>query len=43
LTIKEPLDVDSTEFVDNILYKVMDSIEQSKKFEWRNSMEQLSN
>jgi 1-acyl-sn-glycerol-3-phosphate acyltransferase len=37
LTIKEPLDIDSTEYVDNILYKVMDSIEQSKKFEWRSN------
>lgn len=35
LTIKEPLNIDHTEYVDNILYKVMDSIEQSKKFEWR--------
>lgn len=35
LTIKEPLELDYTDHVDNILYKVMDSIEQSKKFEWR--------
>ena len=35
LTIKEPLDIDYTDNVDNILNKIMDSIEQSKKYEWR--------
>jgi len=35
LTIKEPLNIDYTDNVENILYKVMDAIEQSKKFEWR--------
>jgi 1-acyl-sn-glycerol-3-phosphate acyltransferase len=35
LTIKEPLDLENRVYVDNILYKVMDGIEQSKKFEWR--------
>ncbi len=33
--IKEPLDIDYNDNIDNILHKVMDSIEQSKKFEWR--------
>jgi len=35
LTIKNPLIFDATDNVDNILHKVMDSIEQSRKFEWR--------
>ncbi len=35
LTIKEPLDIDYSEYVENILHKVMDGIEQSRKFEWR--------
>jgi len=35
LTIKEPLDLENSVYVDNIMYKVMDGIEQSKKFEWR--------
>jgi 1-acyl-sn-glycerol-3-phosphate acyltransferase len=35
ITIKEPLDIDYEDNVDNILYKVMDSIEQSEKYEWR--------
>ncbi len=35
LTVKEPLVLDYNDNVENILYKVMDSIEQSKKFEWR--------
>lgn len=35
LTIKEPLDLDHTDHIDNILHRVMDSIEQSRKFEWR--------
>lgn len=35
LTIKEPLEIDYTEYVENILHKVMDGIEQSRKFEWR--------
>jgi len=34
LTIKEPLNFENTVYIDNILYKVMDGIEQSKKFEW---------
>mgnify|MGYP006108916137 FL=1 len=37
LTIKEPLELDATDNIDNILYKVMDSIEQSRKFEWRSN------
>jgi 1-acyl-sn-glycerol-3-phosphate acyltransferase len=37
LTIKEPLKLDATDNVDNILYKVMESIEQSKKYEWRSN------
>ena len=35
ISIKKPLELDYDDYVDNILYKVMDSIEQSKKFEWR--------
>jgi len=35
VTIKQPLDLDYNDNIDNILHKVMDSIEQSKKFEWR--------
>lgn len=35
IRIKKPLELDYDDYVDNILYKVMDSIEQSKKFEWR--------
>ncbi len=37
LTIKEPLQLDYSDNVENILYKVMDSIEQSEKFEWRSN------
>ena len=37
LTIKEPLKLEDAIYIDNILYKVMDSIEQSKKFEWRSN------
>lgn len=37
LTIKEPLELDDAIYIDNILYKVMDSIEQSRKFEWRSN------
>lgn len=33
--IKEPLAIDYDDYVDNILNKVMDSIEQSRKFEWK--------
>lgn len=33
--IKEPLTIDYDDYVDNILNKVMDSIEQSRKFEWK--------
>ncbi len=36
-TIKEPLDIDYEDYVDNILHKVMDAIEQSKKYEWRSN------
>ncbi len=36
-TIKKPLDIDYNDNVENILHKVMDSIEQSKKYEWRSS------
>ncbi len=43
LTIKEPLQLDYNDAVENVLYKVMDSIEQSKKFEWRSSMKHLNN
>jgi 1-acyl-sn-glycerol-3-phosphate acyltransferase len=35
LTIKEPLKLDYSDNVANILNEVMDAIEQSKKFEWR--------
>ncbi len=35
IRIKKPLELDYDDYVDNILYKVMDSIEQSKKYEWR--------
>ncbi|MDB4533783.1 1-acyl-sn-glycerol-3-phosphate acyltransferase [Vicingaceae bacterium] len=37
LTVKEPLELDYNDNVENVLYKVMDAIEQSKKFEWRSS------
>ncbi|MBL4670028.1 MAG: 1-acyl-sn-glycerol-3-phosphate acyltransferase [Flavobacteriales bacterium] len=37
IEIKDPIDIDYDDNVDNILYKVMDSIEQSKKFEWRSN------
>ena len=35
ITIKKPLELDYSDNVDNILYKVMDAIEQSEKYEWR--------
>jgi len=35
VTIKKPLDLDYNDNIDNILHEVMDSIEQSKKYEWR--------
>jgi 1-acyl-sn-glycerol-3-phosphate acyltransferase len=35
LKIKEPLQIDYNDNVDNILHQVMDKIEQSRKFEWR--------
>jgi len=35
IRIKKPLELDCDDYVDNILYKMMDSIEQSKKYEWR--------
>jgi 1-acyl-sn-glycerol-3-phosphate acyltransferase len=38
-TIKKPLDIDYNDNVENILYKVMDSIEQSRKYEWRSNNE----
>ena len=37
ITIKEPLDIDYTDNVENVLHRVMDAIEQSKKFEWRSN------
>ena len=37
IVFKEPLKLDYNDNVDNVLYKVMDSIEQSKKFEWRSN------
>lgn len=37
VTIKQPLELDYSDNVDNILHKVMDSIEQSRKFEWRSN------
>ncbi len=37
LTIKQPLELDYSDNVDNLLYKVMNGIEQSKKFEWRSN------
>ena len=36
-TIKEPIDIDYNDNVENILFKVMDAIEQSRKFEWRSN------
>ena len=35
VTVKQPLELDYSDNVDNILHKVMDAIEQSEKFEWR--------
>jgi 1-acyl-sn-glycerol-3-phosphate acyltransferase len=35
LTIKEPLNIDYSEYIENILHQVMVGIEQSKQFEWR--------
>lgn len=35
IRIKEPLEIDYSDYVENILHKVMDGIEQSRKFEWR--------
>jgi len=37
ITIKEPLNIDYNDHIENILQEVMDSIEQSKKFEWRSN------
>ena len=37
ITIKKPLDIDYKDNVENILHKVMDGIEQSKKYQWRAS------
>ncbi|MBL4594502.1 MAG: 1-acyl-sn-glycerol-3-phosphate acyltransferase [Flavobacteriales bacterium] len=37
VTIKEPLDIDYNDNVENVLQKVMDAIEQSRKFEWRSN------
>jgi 1-acyl-sn-glycerol-3-phosphate acyltransferase len=37
IVIKEPLEIDYNDNVENILHKVMDSIEQSRKFEWRSN------
>lgn len=37
LTIKQPLEFNVTDSIDTILDKVMDSIEQSKKYEWRSN------
>ncbi len=37
VTIKEPLIMDYNDNVENVLHKVMDAIEQSKKFEWRSN------
>lgn len=37
MTIKKPLVLDYSDNVENILHKVMESIEQSEKFEWRSS------
>ena len=37
VTVKKPLDIDYSDNVENILYKVMDAIEQSRKFEWRSN------
>ena len=36
-TFKKPLDIDYNDHVENILHKVMDAIEQSKKYEWRST------
>lgn len=35
VTIKEPIIIDYKDNVENVLQKVMDAIEQSKKYEWR--------
>jgi 1-acyl-sn-glycerol-3-phosphate acyltransferase len=37
LTIKAPLQLDYSDNIENILYKVIDSIEQSKRFEWESN------
>ena len=36
-TFKKPLVIDYDDNVENILYKVMDAIEQTKKYEWRSN------
>jgi 1-acyl-sn-glycerol-3-phosphate acyltransferase len=35
VTIKEPLKLDYQDNVENVLHKLMDAIEQSRKYEWR--------
>ena len=35
LTVKEPLTIDYDDHIENIMQTIMDSIEQSRKFEWR--------
>jgi len=35
--IKDPLNIDYSDNVDNVLHKVMDAIEQSRKYEWRSN------
>ena len=35
LRVKEPLEIDYDDHVENIMQTVMDGIEQSRKFEWR--------
>ena len=37
ITIKKPLDIDYSDNVENVLHRVMDSIEQSRMFEWRSN------
>jgi 1-acyl-sn-glycerol-3-phosphate acyltransferase len=39
LTIKKPLTIDYNDNVENILDMVMDSIEQSKKYQWRSNQD----
>lgn len=37
VTVKKPLEIDYNDNVENILHKVMDAIEQSKRYEWRSN------